>query len=83
MTWLHGLTGAVTIGIGFAVVGMAWPSIALVVEWIRSSWVGLMPQADVAAGVLGALRQSFVLALVAGACLVVGPLALYFALSDD
>jgi hypothetical protein len=83
MTWLHGLTGAVTVGLALALVGIAWPSIAIGAEWTKSLWLGLMPQADVAAGVLGALRQSFIVALVAGACLVVAPLALYFALSDD
>ncbi len=39
--------------------------------------------ADLAGVVIGAIRQSFILAIVAGACLLLAPIALYFALSDD
>ncbi|MGH9386120.1 MAG: hypothetical protein ACRD2N_17730 [Vicinamibacterales bacterium] len=83
MTWLHGVTAAMTIGLTLAAIGIAWPSIAIAAEWTKSLFVGLAPQPDVAAVVIGALRQSFIVALVAGAGLVLAPVALYFALSDD
>jgi hypothetical protein len=66
-----------------AVVGMAWPSIGAAAEWARASMISIAPRADVAAAVVGALRQSFIVAAVAGVCLILAPLALYFALSDD
>lgn len=83
MTWLHGLTGAVMVGLALAVIGITWPSIALGLDWTKGLVVGVMPEAEVAAGVFEALRQSFIVALIAGAFLVLAPLALYFALSDD
>lgn len=83
MTWLHGVTAAMTIGLMLAAVGIAWPSIAVAVEWAKSILVGLAPNAAIAGVVMGAVGQSVIVALVAGACLVLAPLALYFALSDD
>jgi hypothetical protein len=84
MTWLHGVTAAITIGLMLAVVGVIWPSIAGATEWAADTLVvGAIPRGDVAGVVMGALRHSFVVALVAAACLVIAPLALYFALSDD
>jgi hypothetical protein len=83
MTWLHGLTAALTIGLMLTGLGIAWPSLEVGADWIKALVVGLVPRADVAGVVMGALRQSFILALAAGVCLLLAPLALYFALSDD
>ena len=83
MTWLHGVSAAITIGIMLAAIGFAWPSIAGTTEWVKALVAGIVPHSEVAGIVVGTLRQSFIAALCVGACLVVGPLALYFALSDD
>jgi hypothetical protein len=83
MTWLHGVTAAITIGLMLAAIGIVWPSVAGATEWVKTLVVSVVPRGDVAGVVVGALRQSFIVALVAGACLVLAPLALYFALSDD
>ena len=83
ITWLHGVTGAVALGLMLAAVGVVWPSIGAAAEWIRTLAVSISPQAGVADVVLGALRQSFIVAAAAGVCLILAPLVLYFALSDD
>jgi hypothetical protein len=82
MTWLHGVTAAITIGVMLAAIGAVWPSIIGAADWAKTLIVAV-PRGDVASIVVGALRQSFLVAVVAGACLVLAPLALYFALSDD
>ena len=83
ITWLHGLTAAITIGLMLAALGIIWPSLADATVWAKAIVVGSVPSGDVTGAVVGALRQSFVVAVVAAACLVIAPLALYFALSDD
>ena len=83
MTWMHGVTAAIMVGVILTIVGVLWPSVGTAAEWIRAQAVSISPQASVADVVLGALRQSFIIAAVAGACLILAPLALYFALSDD
>lgn len=83
MTWLHGVTAAITIGVMLAVVGVVWPSLVGTAEWAKAVAIGVATNGDVAGAVVGAIRQSFGLALMAAACLVIAPLALYFALSDD
>ena len=83
MTWLHGITGAMAIGVMLSVIGMAWPSITSGVEWARILVVALVTSGDAAGAVTGALRQSVIIALAAGALLLVAPIVLYFALSDD
>ena len=35
MTWLHGVTAAITLGIMLAVIGMAWPSLVDGAGWAR------------------------------------------------
>lgn len=83
MTWLHGMTAAIAIGIMLAVAGMAWPSVASTVEWAKTVVIGLAQTGDVAGAVAGGLRQSLMLAIFAGACLLITPIAVYFALSDE
>jgi hypothetical protein len=83
MTWLHGVTAAMTIGLALAAIGFMWPSMTAGAEWLGTVFVGNAPGADLAGVVIGAIRQSLILAIVAGACLLLAPIALYFALSDD
>lgn len=83
MTWLHGITAAITIGIMLAAIGMAWPSIAGVVEWARESVVPLLASGEVSGPVAGVVRQTVLVALAAAACIVIAPVLLYFVLSSD
>jgi hypothetical protein len=83
MTWLHGITAAVAVGVLLAVTGVTWPMLMPVLERVWTIVAAYFPSADVAAAVASGLRLSAMLGLIAAAILVVAPLALYFALSDD
>ncbi len=82
MTWLHGITAALAIGVMLAGAGRAWPSIAGGLESGKAVVIALV-MSDAGSVVAGSLRQSLVIALGAVALLVIAPLAVYFALSDD
>jgi len=83
MTWLHGVTAAITIGIMLAGIGLAWPSIAEGAGWAREVVDPLVSHAAVSGVVSGVLRQSVLIGLAAAACLVIAPLVVYFALAND
>jgi hypothetical protein len=98
MTWLHGITAACMAGVTLAAISMAWPSILSGSAWVRAQLLAWLPggealgsaapgSAALGDGVAGvvtmALGQSVVLGLVAAACLVLAPVVLYFALSDE
>jgi hypothetical protein len=83
MTWLHGVTAAVALGITLAVLGMSWPAIASGAAWTREVALPLVASGEVAGAVGGVLRQSVMLAGFAAACLLIAPVLLYFALSND
>lgn len=84
ITWAQGLAGAGAAGLFVALIGMAWP-------WLRGS-LGrastlLLPSGSVSpelsAMLLGLLRQTMPLLLVVALCLVIAPVAVYLATSDD
>jgi hypothetical protein len=83
MTWLHGITAAVAVGVMLAVLGAAGPMLMPTLERVWGIAAAYFPSADVASAVANGLRLSAILGLIAAAVLVVAPLALYFALSDD
>lgn len=84
LTWVHGIAGACAVGLAWALVGMVWPSIRMIVGWLATQTLGADPGVgDVATLVTTALQKSLPLAFVVAACIVLAPVALYFALSDD
>ena len=83
MAWLHGVTAAVALGILLAVIGAAWPAIASGAEWVRAVALPLITYGEVTGAVGGLLRQSMMIAALAAACLLIAPVLLYFALSND
>jgi hypothetical protein len=84
LTWLHGIAGACAIGLGVAVMGMAWPTVREIMSWLSSQTLGADSHvADVATLVTGAVQRSLPLAFFVAACIVLAPVALYFALTDD
>jgi len=83
MTLLHGITAAVAVGVMLAVIGAAWPMLVPVLERVWTTVAGYFPNADVASAVANGLRLSAMLGLIGAAILLLAPLALYFALSDD
>jgi hypothetical protein len=85
ITWLHGISGAIALGVMLAAVTMAWPTITAGFDWARVLVMALVTSGtgDAAGAVAGALRQSLTIALVAGALVLIAPIVLFFALSDD
>ena len=83
ITWLHGITAAFAIGLALAVIGMFLPSLAVAFESAKAVIIAMGANGDVLGVMLGALRQSILFALFAGACLVAAPLAIYLALVND
>jgi hypothetical protein len=84
LTWLQGIAAACALGLFAAAVGMAWPSVRSVVGWFSTQALGMDSRVgDVAVLVTAAFERSLPLAFVAATCLVLAPVALYFALLDD
>jgi hypothetical protein len=83
MSWMHAITGAIVLGAVLAAITAVWPMLAGLWRAVRSIPLDVLPSADVAVAIGSGLAQSLVIGLVAAALLVVAPLAVYFALSDD
>jgi hypothetical protein len=82
ITWMHGITAAVAIGVLLAVISFSWPALTSNVIGFREAFAWVLPSGEVTTAIVGAFRQSLTLALIVTACLVLAPIALYFALSD-
>lgn len=83
MTWLHGVTAAITIGVMLTAIGLAWPTLVAGADWAREFAVPLVANTEVSGVVGNVLRQSVLLAMAAAACLLLAPVLLYFVLSND
>jgi hypothetical protein len=84
LTWLHGIAGACAVGLMWTVGGTAWPRVREAVGWMLSQAVsGDSRVGDVAVMVAATVQRSLPVALLLAACLLVAPVAVYFALSDD
>lgn len=84
MTWFHGIAGACALGLAWALVSMAWPSIRTMISWLAAQTIGTDASVGDAASLITAtVQRSLPLAFVVAACLVLAPVALYFVLSDD
>lgn len=83
MTWLHGITAACMVGVMLAAITLAWPSIVGATGWIKGQFLFAAAGGDAGGVVSMVLGQSLVLGFVAAAALVLAPVVLYFALSDD
>jgi hypothetical protein len=82
ITMLQGIAGACAVGLAAAFAGVAW-------RWMQTFtsagdfFVRLDARRDELAAASALLQYALPLTLGLAACLVVAPLALYFALSDD
>lgn len=84
LTWVHGLAGACAAGVIAAAAGAAWPSIESGVAWMAAqSWSVPAPAAETARLAVQTLQRGVPLALVAAAVVILAPLAIYLATSDD
>jgi hypothetical protein len=84
LTWSHGVAGACAIGVVMAMLGFAWPAVRDAAEWIVSRALDTAPLGAAAATlVTTSLHGNVALMLVAAACVLFAPVALYLALSDE
>jgi hypothetical protein len=84
LTWLHGIAGACALGLAVAVAGMAWPTIRDIAVWLAEQVPGVDSGVGEVAVLMGAaVQKSLPLAFIVAAFVVLAPVALYFALSDD
>jgi hypothetical protein len=82
LTWAHGVAGACAAGLAAGMINMAWPTIERGFSWFGDRALSVNPgtlaMADLATSMM---QRTFPLALLA-ACVLLAPVALYFALSD-
>lgn len=84
MTWWHGIASASVLGLAIAVVSVAWPSLQAAGAWLLAQMPGAdAGLRDMATLVTVMLQKSLPLALVMAVCLLLAPVAVYFALSGD
>ncbi len=84
ITWIHGLTGASAAGLVCAALGVAWPSLRQALAWTGTRISAFESDATAMAALLGdTVMRSLPVAIAIAACLMLAPIALYFALSDD
>jgi hypothetical protein len=84
LTWVHGVAAACAAGLLAALAGVAWPSIERGTAWMAAqSWSAPAPAVETARLAVETLQRSAPLALVAAAFVILAPLAIYLATSDD
>jgi hypothetical protein len=84
LTWSNGIAGACAIGVVMALLGFAWPAVREAAGWIVARALDAAPVGAAAARlVTTSMHGSVAVMLVAAACILFAPVALYFALSDE
>jgi hypothetical protein len=83
MTWMHGITASIVLGGVLAVLTAAWPRLAWLASTLLAAAPGYLPSTEVTTAIADGLRLSVLAGVVAAAFMIIAPLAIYFALSDD
>jgi hypothetical protein len=84
LTWSHGIASACAIGLVMAMLGFAWPMVRETAWWIVERALDVAPVGAAAATlVTTSVHGSVALMVVAAACVLFAPVALYLALSDE
>jgi len=83
MTWMHAITAAIVAGVFLAAVTAVWPLLPRVMNLVRTVGAEVLPSPEVTGALAGGLAMSAGVAIVIAAIMVIAPLAVYFALSDD
>ena len=83
LTWMHGITAAVVVGVMLAALTALWPILpgAFATVWTVTKDVLPNPQLTLAIG--SGLKLSLMLGLAAAVLMLLAPLALYFVFSGD
>lgn len=84
ITWMHGVVGAGVAGLLVALVGMAWPSL---LGYAATAFTSLLPQTSIdartSALLLRLVRETLPLLIVVAVCILIAPVAVYLATSDE
>jgi hypothetical protein len=84
ITWMQGLAGAGAAGLLMALIGVVWPSLLEYAGW---GLAALLPRTTVtpriAAVAVDLLRQTLPLVIVVALCMLIAPVAVYLATSDE
>jgi hypothetical protein len=84
ITWAQGVAAACAAGLAAGGIGIAWPSVESAFGWFGARASSVSPAAiEVADLVSAAVQRSVPFAIAAAACIVLAPLALYLALTDE
>lgn len=84
MTWVHGAAAACGVGLGAGLLRLAWPAFEAAGMSASESAARYVPAVEELGRVLAAaMQRSLPFAVLAAACLVLAPIALYLALSDE
>jgi hypothetical protein len=84
LTWARGVAAASAAGLTIATIGIAWPTIDRAAAWVGNRALNAAPAAAAIVDFLSAaVQRSLPFALAAAAGMVLAPLALFLALSDD
>ena len=84
LTWSHGIAAACTLGLVVTIGGLVWPVIRDSAGWLVAWAVDVAPLGSAAAAlVTTSLHGGIALVLIAAACVLLAPVALYFAISDE
>ncbi len=83
ITWMHGITASIVLGVFLAAATAAWPRLSSTAGWVLSAVPDYMPSSVVTTAIADGLRLSAIAGAFAAVLMIVAPLAIYFALSDD
>ncbi len=84
LTWAQGIAAASAAGAGIAVIGLVWPTIDRAAAWVGGhAWSAAPAAAAIVDFLSAAVQRSLPFAIAAAAGMVLAPLALFLALSDD
>jgi hypothetical protein len=81
--WMHAISAAIVAGVFLAIVTAVWPLVPGVVQTLRAASADFFPGTAVATAIAGGLAQTVLIGVIAAALLLLAPVAVYFALSDD
>ena len=83
ITWMHGITAAIVVGVVLAAGAALWPVLPGAFNTAWSFTRDLFPSPEVATAVGDGLRLSLMVGIAGAAIMLLAPLALYLVLSDD
>lgn len=83
MTWMHGITASIVLGVLLAAVTAAWPRLTWLAGKLLVAAPDYLPGTEVTTALADGLRLSVLAGVAAAVFMIVAPLAIYFALSDD